>query len=317
MALYKQKLPGVLKPPELKELDELEVKLSYEDIRFYRSIARAELRKDIQVKRKIEEEKKKQQEAQAGKGWMGWVWGSSSNAHTEEILGVQLNDQRKKELFEALDYDEKAATAAAFEPPKESVKARISAKLQKGSLSLRSEPDRDPGKSIKDIMSIVFDDVGAKIIQRPTSFDAIASLGDLHVYDGTSSNTQYPEIIRIKPGETPSTSVVALPTADSGIVTEDQENKDALLMVKFEQNPLDDRADNGLTVRLKSMEIVYHKGYVEAIYQFFKPPATQMESVSALLVSKNQTILLIFPDFRARMSRVRPLKASDNRQGQV
>lgn len=271
VALYKQKLPGALKTPELKELDGLETKLSYEDLRFYRSIARAELRKDIQIKRKLEEEKKKQQQAQAGKGWMGWMWAPSSSAQTEEILGVQMNDQRRKELFDALDYDEKAS-GVAFEPPKESLKARISAKLQKGSLSLRS----DPYQPNNEVMSVVFDDLGAKIIQRPTSFDAIASLGDLHVHDGTTTNSKYPEIVRIKRGETPSTSVVALKNSD--------ENEDALLVVKFEQNPLDDRADNGLTVRLKSMEVVYHKGYVEAIYQFFKPPETQMESVSALLV---------------------------------
>lgn len=267
------------------------------------------------MKRKIEEEKKKQQQAQ-GKGW-GW-WGSSASTNNEEILGIQMNDQRRKELFEALDYDEKAATAAEFEAPNDSLKARICAKLQKGSLTLRSEPYRDLNKPSKDIMSVVFDNLGAKVIQRPTSFDATASLGDLHVYDGTTSNTQYPEIVRIKRGESPSTSVVALPTRDSGVIKDDEENKDALLVVKFEQNPLDDRADNGLTVRLKSMEVVYHKGYVEAIYKFFKPPETQMESVSALLVRQEPALFVLsLLILAARTWQARHLKVSDNRQGQV
>lgn len=274
VALYKQKLPGALKGPELKELDELEAKLSYEDLRFYRSIARAELRKDLQARRKFEEEKKKQQAAQGG--WLNWMWGGSSNAETDEILGVQMNDQRKKELFDALDYDEKA-NSVSYEPPKDSLKARVNAKLKKGSLTLRS----GPSNSASDVMSIVFEDLRSKAIQRPTSFDAIVSLGDLHVYDGTTSNSQYPEIVRIKKEDTPTQSTVVLTSAD------EDENADALLNIKFEQAPLDERADNGLTVKLKSMEVIYHKNYVEAIYAFFKPPETQMESVTALLVRIN------------------------------
>lgn len=275
MKLYKLKLTAALKGPQLKEFDDLEAKLTYEDLRFYRSIARAEMRKHIEARRKLEEEKKKQQQAHGGGGWLNWAWGSSSTSGTEEILGVQMNDQRKKELYDALDYDEKASASIAFEPPKDSLKARIRAKLKKGSLSLRS----GQVQSAKDVMSIVFEDLRLKAVQRPTSLDAIVSLGDLHVYDGTTSNSQYPEIVRIKRENTPRASVVALTK-----IGEDDEDDDALLMVKFEQNPLDDRADNGLTVTLKSMEVVYHKGYVEAVYAFFKPPETQMESVAALLV---------------------------------
>jgi vacuolar protein sorting-associated protein 13A/C len=59
---------------------------------------------------------------------------------------------------------------------------------------------------------------------------------------------------------------------------------DPFFFVKFENNPLDERADNALTVRMRHMEIIYHKGYVEAVYRFFKPPSSQLESVEALLV---------------------------------
>jgi vacuolar protein sorting-associated protein 13A/C len=291
--LYKQKLPGALKGPDVKALDDLEAKLSYEDIRFYRSIARAELRKDIQARRKIEEEKKKEQSAQGGGGWLNWMWGGSSSTNTEEILGVQMNDQKRKELFDALDYDEKA-NSVSYEPPKDALQARIKAKLQKGSLTLRS----GQSQSSAEVMSIVFDDLSAKGVQRPTSLDAIISLGDLHVYDGTTPNSQYTEIVRIKKDQnTPTQSKVELGTAP----VDEDEDEDALLMVKFEQAPLDERADNGLTVKLKSMEVVYHKNYVEAIYTFFKPPETQMESVAALLVCLYYPILRIILILLCRM----------------
>ena len=43
---------------------------------------------------------------------------------------------------------------------------------------------------------------------------------------------------------------------------------------------------------MRHMEIVYHKGYVEAVYKFFKPPESQLESVEALLVSSVASLAL-------------------------
>lgn len=281
VVLYKKKLPEALKKDELAEFDALEKKLSYEDLRFYRSIARSELRKDIATRKKIEEEKLRAKKAEGG--WMGWMgWGNSAHTEAEEILGVKMNEERKKELFEALDYDERAANAASFEPPKDSLKARLTAKLQKGSLTLKK---RTTPEIVSEVMSVVFEDLRAKGIQRPTSFDAIVSLGDLHVHDGTTPGTIYPEIVKIKHEEIQK-------LASSNARGDDAEDENSLLMIKFEQKPLDNRADNALTARLKSMEVVYHKGYVEAIYKFLKPPETQMQSIAALMVSNNSCFYL-------------------------
>ena len=276
--LYKKKLPGTLVTPELGEVDALERKLSYEDLRFYRSIARSELRKDLATRRKLEEEKKKQ--AQASGGWLGWMWGSGPQEQQDEILGVQMNDQRRKELYDALDYDERAAVAVSFEPAKDSLKVRATAKLNKGSLTLLMDPH---GRK-KEVVGMVFETLRADVIQRPTNFEACVTLGDLHVRDGVTEGTLYHDIVRIKrdlsqPGSPANDKTVVIAT---GPVPVDVDH--AFLMVKFEQNPLDERADNALTVRLGSMEVIYHKGYVEAVYNFFKPPETQMESINALMV---------------------------------
>jgi vacuolar protein sorting-associated protein 13A/C len=277
--LYKKKLPGTLVGPQLGEVDALECKLSYEDLRFYRSIARSELRKDLASRRRIEEEKKKSQ-AQAGGGWFGWVWGSETQPQQEEILGVQMNDQRRKELYDALDYDERAAVAASFEPAKDSLKVRATAKLNKGSLTLLMDPH---GRK-KEVIGMVFETLRADVIQRPTNFEACVTLGDLHVRDGITEGTLYHDIVRIKrdpsqPGSPTNDGTMVIAT---GPVPTDVDH--AFLMVKFEQNPMDERADNALTVRLGSMEVIYHKGYVEAVYDFFKPPETHMESINALMV---------------------------------
>ena len=40
-------------------MDALEKKLSYDDLRFYRSIARSQLKKDLAARKKLEEEKER------------------------------------------------------------------------------------------------------------------------------------------------------------------------------------------------------------------------------------------------------------------
>jgi len=275
--LYRKKLPGTLGGPELGQFDALERKLPYEDLRFYRSIARSELRKDLASRRKLEEEKRKNQ---AQSGWFGRLWGSGTQEQQEEILGVQMNDERRKELYDALDYDERAAVVASLEPTKDSLKVRAVAKLNKGSLTLFMDPH---GRK-KEVVGMVFEKLCADVIQRPTNLEACVTLGDLHVHDGVTEGTLYHDIVRIKrdPSQPGSPGNDATMVIATGPVPTDVDH--AFLMVKFEQNPLDERADNALTVRLGSMEVIYHKGYVEAVYNFFKPPETHMESINALMV---------------------------------
>jgi vacuolar protein sorting-associated protein 13A/C len=249
----------------------LEKKLPYEDIRFYRSIARSRLRKDQALLKKLEGEKQQQP---AKQGWTSWIWGSSSSDASDDdpAFGKPMTAKQRKELYDVLDYDEKAALVESFQAPRGSLKARVSAKLNKGSFSLRTDPHGDA----REVISVVFDAFQANFVQRPDNFEASVSLGGFGVFDGTTKNSLYPKIVRVK----------AKAAEDSGARTPETENEnDAFFFVKFEKNPLDERADNALTVRMRHMEIIYHRSYVEAVYKFLKPPASQLESVEALLVS--------------------------------
>lgn len=254
---------------DLGAFEALEKKLSYEDIRFYRSIARSHLKKDLASRKKLEEEKKKQQPQ--AQGWGSWLWGSSTTDATkdEPTFGGPMTEEQRKQLYDVLDYDAKASIADELEAPRDSMKARISAKLNKGSFALKTDPHGMPS----DVLSIVFDLFQADIIQRPDNFEAAVSLGGFGVFDGTTKNTLYPQIVQVKDT-----------LIKSGDKTSSGEQDDPFFFVKFENNPLDERADNALTVRMRHMEIIYHKGYVEAVYKFLKPPASQLESVEALLV---------------------------------
>ncbi|KAJ7492621.1 vacuolar protein sorting-associated protein 13 [Mycena latifolia] len=275
--LFQKKSLSTLAGADLKSFEALEKKLSYEDIRFYRSIARSRLRKDMELRKKLEQDKSKQQPAK--QGWGAWLWGSSSNAGQDDpAFGGPMTEEQRKQLYDVLDYDEKSAVVESLSAPRESQKARIAAKLNKGSFALRAHSH---GAS-KDVISVVFDVFQANVIQRPDNLEASVSLGGFGVFDGTTKNSLYPQIVQVKD--------LGPDAGDARIQIEGVEPvQDPFLFVKFEHNPLDERADNALTVRMRHMSIIYHKGYVEAVYKFFTP-ASQLESVEALLSVATETL---------------------------
>ena len=261
------------------KLDELERRLDYDDIQFYRSIAHQRARKELAEKRKRDEENKKK--PQTGGGWTGWLWGSSQNTTDtapadDPFTTGEMNDEQRKQLYEVLDYDERAAVAESFSTPKDALKLRITSKLNRGSFGLRTDPQGDT----KDILCVVFDVFRANFSQRPEGFDASISLGGFEVHDGTTKNSLYPQIVRVKELTGLSTAVTNQDMLRRGSVN----TEDPFFYLKFEKAPVDERADTALTMRMRHMEIIYHRGIVEAVYEFFRPPASQLESVEALLV---------------------------------
>ncbi|KAF8274093.1 hypothetical protein EI94DRAFT_1696360 [Lactarius quietus] len=260
---------------ELSELEELEKKLSYEDIRFYRSISRSELRKDGTLRKQVEDEKMRV--AAQSSGWTSWlpIWGSSSSAPqthpTQESPFENMTDQQRRELYEVLDYDEKAALTESFELPKDALKMRVQAQLKRGTFALKT----DPHGMAQEIISVIFDKFQATAIQRRDNLEVSSSLGGFSVFDGTTRDTLFPQIVHVKQDS---------PTLGSAT---EPDPEDPFLYMKFENNPLDERADTALAIRMRHMEVVYHRGYVEAIYKFFKPPEDRLESVEALLVGVN------------------------------
>jgi vacuolar protein sorting-associated protein 13A/C len=269
-------LPNYLQ--DLEQFQALEIKLSYEDLRFYRSIGRSRMRKDQEKKKKIDEERKKEQSQK--QGWGAWLWGSGADSGTapkqDSLFNGEMTEEQRKQLYDVLDYDEKSSLMEALEAPRDSLKMQVNAKLKRGSLTLKTDPHGD----CKEALSVVFDIFNANLIQRPGNFEATVSLQDFKVFDGTTPNTLYPQIVRVKQSVKKEKAVhIEIEGRE-----EEPEANDPFFFVKFENNPLDDRADNAITARMRHMEIIYHKGYVEAIYKFFKPPASQLESVEALLV---------------------------------
>jgi len=280
----KQKRQEHLTPDETGDIQKLEHKLSYEDLRFYRSLARNQLRKEHALVPKKPEEKKAQ-------GWGSYLasWVSTQKQEEDDTV---MTDQQRKELYEAIDWDEQKALTEAIDLPRETVKMEVQASLKTGSFTLK----RDPHGRNNQILSLLFDTFKARLLQRPDSVFGELSLGGLRLYDGTTEGTLYPQIIRVK--NSPSTAEAEgnriKELGDEGEELEDVQNEtdpnNPFFRASFEQNPLDESADSAVTVKMRSMEIIYNPKFVEEIYRFFKPPERHMESIGALMESASATV---------------------------
>ncbi|KAI9686492.1 MAG: hypothetical protein M1822_003503 [Bathelium mastoideum] len=278
----KKKKDEKLDASESQEIDALERKLSYEDLRFWRSLARNQLRKEnVGVKKPPPKQT-----------WSQWVWGGGKQEQQKEAEeDTQMTEQQRKELYDAIDFDEKKSIAESVDLPKDAVKMQLELSLRTGSFTLK----RDPHGKNAEILQLLFDSFAAKALQRPDSMLVDLSLDGMRLYDGTTEGSLWPQIINIKD---------APPVPDGQRIEEldgeekfgdaeeekDESSEDPFFQLSFEQNPLDGRADSALTVKLKGMEIVYNPRFIVEIAKFFKPPERHMESVGALLETAGATV---------------------------
>ena len=276
----------------------MERDLSYEDIRYFRSVGRAQAKKDAATRRKLEAEQRKNQPQR--QTWNEWLWG------VPKVDDSGMTEEERKELDDIIDYD-RAAAPTNGTTPKDFLKARISATLNKGSFSLR----KDPHGETMDIISLVFDSFSADVVQMTESLSGKIALGGFRVYDGTTKGSLYPQIVRVKDierqsdkakGKSRQTSLDESHGIDGAIKEIDKglsDDADPFFQLEIDQNPLDGHADNAVTVRMRHLEIIYHRGYVEEIMRFIQPPASQLESIGALLDAAGQTLDGIRKETRA------------------
>ena len=276
----KKKKEEKMEPTETEELTNLEKKLSYEDLRFWRSLARNQLRKENAGVKK----------PPPNQTWTQWAWGKKhEDEHKED--DATMTEEQRKELYAAIDWDEKRAISESVDLPRESVKLQIESSLRSGSFTLK----RDPHGKANEILSLMFDNFQAKALQRPDSFLAEISLGGMRVNDGTTEGSLFPQIVNFKDPTAGSVKGSIEDVAAEDANSNHQEEKakaaeDALFHLVFEQNPLDGSADSALTMKLKSIEVIYNPQFIVEVANFFKPPERHMESIAALLDTAGATV---------------------------
>ena len=278
----KRKKEEKLAAPESEELSSLERKSTYEDLRFWRSLARNQLRKEnVGVKKPPPKQT-----------WSSWVWGGGQQQQQDD---TQMSEEQRNELYNAIDWDEKKAITESVDLPKDSVKMELRVCLQTGSFALR----RDPHGKAPEILSLLFDSFNVGFLQRPDSFLAKMSLQGIRLYDGTTEHSLFPQIVTVKDGLVPSEDKHVTDISDDKDVqkaleinesTQTKHYEHAFFSLTFEQHPLDGRADTAVDMRLQAMEIVYNPRFAVDIAKFFKPPERHMESIGALMDSANEAV---------------------------
>ncbi|KAF2130259.1 vacuolar protein sorting-associated protein 13 [Dothidotthia symphoricarpi CBS 119687] len=276
----KKKREEKLSPTDTEDLDKLERKLSYEDLRFWRSLARNQLRKEnVGVKKPPTKQ-----------GWGSWIIGRKQEEHHDE--DTQMNEQQRKELYDAIDWDEKKAITEAVDMPREYVKMEVNMSLRTGSFTLK----RDPHGKSTEILRLLFDSFSTQFLQRTDSMFVKVALEGMRLYDGTTEGSLFPQIITIKDAPpVPDDKRIEelddddLPK-DEEKEDEEEEKEDPFFQLSFEKNPLDNSADTALTVKLKGMEFVYNPRFVVEVAKFFKPPERHMESIGALMETAGATV---------------------------
>ncbi|CAK7229600.1 Vacuolar protein sorting-associated protein 13 [Sporothrix bragantina] len=286
--LFKKKKQNLtLTPDESDDITKLEWKLSYEDLRFWRSLARSQLKKEnaAALKPKAETQKPQQQ------GWVAWVWGSKpAEPVADESENTQITEQQRQELYDAIDWDEKAALAAEVDVPREAIKLQIETSLSTGSFTLKQNP-HGRGSSITDLLSLHFDGFRAKAVQRPDSIMLDLGLGGLRVNDGTTPDSLFTEVVRVKdaPGAI-SNKKKRLSISELEKTSSSTNDEATFFWFQVEQNPLDGEGDIAVRAKLNPLEIVWNPNLVIGVWQFFKPPERHMESITALMESAGATV---------------------------
>ncbi|CAG9988581.1 unnamed protein product [Clonostachys byssicola] len=271
----KKKQLQQLTATENDDLNKLEWKLGYEDLRFWRSLARNQLKKENA------EALKNQPPQQAQQGWVSWLWGNKPQETIQENEeNTQMTEEQRKELYDAIEWDEKTALAEAVDVPREAVKLCIETSLSTGSFTLRNGPHDDP----KDLLSLHFDVFKAKALQRKDSILGNLSLGGLRVVDGTTPDSLYPEIVRVK--DAPDAKKrKRLSLNELAVVDEEP-----FFQIEVEKNPIEREGDIAVLGKLKPLEIVWNPNFVVGIVDFFRPPERHMESITALMETAGATV---------------------------
>ncbi|KAL5628611.1 hypothetical protein BROUX41_003359 [Berkeleyomyces rouxiae] len=299
--LFKKAKQGALLEFEEEEtFQKLETKLGYEDLRFWRSLARNQMRKERTLASETQRSSVSAHSShnqQQQRGWMSWVWGSKPSDEAQQQQEEQdqgpsenthITEEQRQELYDAIDWNERTALAETIDVPRDSIKLKVESSLRTGSFTLRRKRQ---GK-FEELMSLHFDAFKACMLQRVDSFLAQVTLGGFRVNDSTTPHSLYPEIVRVKD---------ALPFHSDNPAMESSKPNGPLFYIELENNPIEREGDIALVMKLKPLEIIWNPHFVVGISEFFRPPERHMESINALMESAGATVVTFREQTRASL----------------
>lgn len=257
--------PNSLTVDDRANLEKLEAECEYDDLKFYRSLARMKYKK-------THPPKPKSAAAPQAKGWFSW-WGSTSSENADIPEDLQITEEQKNEFFDAIEYDESETVTDTLDIPRERVITAVGCRLNTGSFTIKQS------QNTVSLAEFVSSGCQVDFFQRKDSYYVGFKLNEFKVEDGSES-TLYKHIVSVKPFEN------QLAVEDS---TEDVE-KEPLFQISYEQNPLDESADSELLAKLTSMTIFHNPKFIGQIVKFFQPPKVHEDTFGSLLNAAESTL---------------------------
>ncbi|KAJ3171453.1 hypothetical protein HDU88_007532 [Geranomyces variabilis] len=266
--LYKLLKEGSLAGEDLRTFEDMERKLSFEDIMLYRSIALSQMRKLPKVKKTIVPEVAAVKPSTWGSGISNWWSGKSQEQQTTASESSILTDDQMKQLYDTIEFDPNAATPVV-NLPKDAALLAIQSTLKSGSFSLKESPNAG-----EVLISLVFQDFNAAVTQFVAGSTGNITLGNMTLNDGTTPNTLYPTLIRAK--------------NDKQDVTQGQLQGPFFTMA-VEHNPLDGRADDAVSIVMLPLEVIYNPLAIKALTSFFTPPKSESSAIYTITAAAQDT----------------------------
>jgi len=263
---------------EVGRIKEMEEQLSFEDIIYFRSLARRELAMETA----IADSKKGQFYATTNrnKSFFSGFWHKDT---AEPRMNIQLTKEQQEEIYKSMEYDE-IALNASIEMPASYVEHIIEVQINSVEFSIIGSTDHEPL-----LLESNLDNINFKLSQRAQGFKLELDLESFNVLDKNvnGTNSIFPYVITSNPTYQRSQTSLLLDSSSNqeaaittGIVTGDQQHQN-LFHIIFESKPIQSSYDYSLSLILNSLEIILNKNQIERLVEF----ATPKENVNLFSLS--------------------------------
>lgn len=261
--LFKRKeVEGTLNEEDSGHFKILEEMLSFEDIKFYRSLARSEMKEEKLIPFALRHQQ------QAGQGSFGfisrWWAGNKTQAGGDDAL---IKDEDIKKFYETIEFDENSkALNEQDQGPRDSKLMEISFDLKSGSISLAQTNAKESSR--KTILSLQFIDLIAHVIKRPDTLRAEVSLLDFSVIEKLTEFSIFPNMVRAKPANPAAICEAQVVDEADEIARMASTAKEPFLSFVMDEMAENPDADKSISFAMKPLEIVLNHQAAHKIVDF-------------------------------------------------
>jgi len=271
ITLYKRKLAGgdlyaVLTSEEANEMLELEDGLEVEDLVYFRTLADAEVEKERenQLAAMKEQQKNDSMVLWLVKGAVHSVMGSGPQGLAGDAGDIQLTEEERQALYDAIAYGETIANATI---PASYRLWQFDLSLNEGSVSYLESQDRPVGRLIVD--------ASCRADIRPHSWTVDLAVGAVEVFD-LDPATEFRTVVTRKSLPKTDKDDEMIKVGDFMVV------KNAEIRIDYNTRREEGGRDVAIKSRILPFEIFYSRPMVECVLKLLNDPKTKGMRTAAM-----------------------------------